>query len=539
MFGRGERPSATALCARRRADAAGQARAGRRFPRPRRPRRHWLVAVVLLALIGCREDDAPAPPAPAAEAAAPAVGCGEIPGSPGPPDGSVVLVLNDTMRRDRMGIHGGPARTPHFDRFARENLWFVRAVSQAPWTKPSVATLFTSLHPSQHGVITHPSHQKRAGEELGRRLTASDRLPEAALTLAEAFRAAGFRTAAFVANPWMDRRFGFEQGFEHYDDSFARWDVPGERVVEAALAWLAALPADQRFFLYVHTIDTHRPYPALTWAELEEALAQPPPPGTLPIAARREIRSLLRVEGPRPPGVQPPPSRRAIRRAYDKGIEVWDAAFGTLLAGLERDPRWDRMAVLVTSDHGEALYERGYGNHGLGLYQSDLAVPFVARLPGAGPARVECRVGLIDVMPTLCEWSGLACPATMEGRSFFAGAPEAEDLNEPYRGEAALIDLAQRAAYRGRYKLIHAPGRRAETNPPPRAWSLFDLAEDPAEEHDLLAEPELPAAVEPVYAGLRLAIETWLAGASPVLAPEAAPVDPQLEERLRSLGYVE
>ena len=471
--------------------------------------------------------------------APPVVGCDAIPGGRRPANGSVVLVLNDTMRRDRMGIHGGPARTPHFDRFASENLWFLRAVTQAPWTKPSVATLFTSLHPSRHGVITHPSHQKRAGEELGRRLASSDRLPDAAVTLAEAFQAAGFRTAAFVANPWMDRRFGFEQGFEHYDDSFARWDVPGAQVVEAALAWLAGLPADQRFFLYVHTIDTHRPYPALTWSEVEEALAQPAPPGSLPIAARREIRSLIRIEGPRPPGVQPPPSRRALRRAYDKGIEVWDASLGTLLEGLARDPRWDRMAVLVTSDHGEALYERGYGNHGLGLYQSDVAVPLAVRLPGAGPARVQCRVGLIDVMPTLCDWGGLDCPATMEGRSFFAGEPATEDLNAPYRSEAALVDLAQRAAYRGRYKVIHAPGQRAEANPPPRAWSLFDLEADPGEENDLLERPGLPEAAEQVFAVLRETIEAAGEIAAPALAPETTPVDPQLEQRLRSLGYVE
>jgi len=216
-------------------------------------------------------------------------------------------VVSDTTRRDRMGIHGGPAHTPHFDRFAEENLWFPQAVSQAPWTKPSVATLFTSLYPTQHGVVTHPSHQLRAGEELGRRLVSSDRLADSAVTLAEAYRAAGFRTAAFVANPWMDRRFGFEQGFEHYDDSFARWEVPGAAVVESALAWLETLGADERFFLYVHTIDAHRPYPALTFEEALAAATQPPAPGDIPlipIAARREIRGQIRIEGPRPAGAR-------------------------------------------------------------------------------------------------------------------------------------------------------------------------------------------------------------------------------------------
>jgi arylsulfatase A-like enzyme len=442
------------------------------------------------------------------------------------------------MRRDRMGIHGGPARTPNFDAFARENVWFERAVAQAPWTKPSIATLFTSLYPRQHGVVTHPSHQIRSGEDLGRSLTSSDRLPESALTLAEAYRAAGWRTAAFVANPWMDRRFGFEQGFELYDDSFARWDVPGEQVVEAALAWLATLDPGERYFLYVHTIDTHRPYPAVTWQEVEEALAQPPPPGDLPLSTRREIMSLIRLEGPRPPGVRPPGKRRVLKRAYDKGIERWDEAFGRFLAGLERDPRHERTAILVTSDHGEALYRRGYGNHGLSLYQADLAVPMAARLPGTEPGAVDCRVGLIDVMPTLCEWNGLTCPGEMAGRSFFAGPEAVGDPDALYVGEAPLIDLEQRAVYSGRYKLIHSPGRRAEKDPPPRPWSVFDLAVDPAEDRDLLDPEARTEEVEQVFAALRLALEEAAAGA-PVLDREDAPVDAELEQRLRSLGYVE
>jgi len=247
---------------------------------------------------------------------------------------------------------------------------------------------------------------------------------------------------------------------------------------------------------------------------------------------------LIRVEGPRPPGVRPPGKRRVLQRAYDKGIERWDAAFGELLSGLARDPRHDRTAVLVTSDHGEALYRRGYGNHGLSLYQADLAVPMAARLPGAAPGRVECRVGLIDVMPSLCEWSGLECPSGMAGRSVFARAASGEDLDGTYLGEAALIDLGQRAVYQGHYKLIHSPGRRAEANPPPSAWSIYDLRDDPSEELDLLALERRSATVEAAFASLRLALEEASVG-GPLFEREHAPVDPDLEQRLRSLGYVE
>ena len=69
---------------------------------------------------------------------------------------SVVFVLVDTLRRDRLGAHGGPAHTPVFDALAADGLRFERAWANAPWTKPSIATLFTGLHPSQHGVVSHP-----------------------------------------------------------------------------------------------------------------------------------------------------------------------------------------------------------------------------------------------------------------------------------------------------------------------------------------------------------------------------------------------
>jgi arylsulfatase A-like enzyme len=465
------------------------------------------------------------------------IACGELPRTAAPEGASVVLVVNDTMRRDRIGIYGGPAHTPRFDRFAAEGLWFARAVAQAPWTKPSIATLFTSLYPTQHGVVTHPTGQLRSGEALNRNLRTSDRLPAAAATLAEAYRAAGYRTAAFVANPWLDRRFGFEQGFELYDDSFARWGVRGERVMKAALAWLAELPPEQPYFLYVHTIDTHRPYPALTWSEVRKALEEPPPPGELPPRAKREIASLLRLEGPRPPGVRPPAKRRVVRRAYDKGIERFDAALGLLLDGLAQDPRRDRTGVIVTADHGEALYRRGYGNHGLGLYQSELAVPFAAQLPGAARGLVDCRVGLVDVMPTLCDWSGLECPADMAGRSIFDAVP-AEDPGEIYHAEATMLDEDQRAVYQERYKLIYLPGRRPEAEPPPSAWALFDLVADPGEERNLLAEDPRSPEVEAIFATLRAALE-HAPSEQGSLEPEHAPLDPELEERLRRLGYLD
>ena len=82
------------------------------------------------------------------------------------PTSNLILIVNDTMRRDRLGIYGGPARTPHFDTFAEANLLFDAAYGGSPWTKPSMVTLFTSLYPSQHGILSHPAVRAK-GDRLG------------------------------------------------------------------------------------------------------------------------------------------------------------------------------------------------------------------------------------------------------------------------------------------------------------------------------------------------------------------------------------
>ena len=108
------------------------------------------------------------------------------------------------MRRDVMGIHGGPARTPNFDALARDHLLFTHAYTQASWTKPSIATLFTGFYPSQHGLLMHPVLGRDDPDAL-----MTDGLSEDYVTLAEVLASDGYETAAVISNPWLGRRFGW------------------------------------------------------------------------------------------------------------------------------------------------------------------------------------------------------------------------------------------------------------------------------------------------------------------------------------------
>ncbi len=490
---------------------------------------HRLAAAVLLLALACRGPESPAPPVEP---------CQELRFHGAPAASSVVLVVNDTMRRDRLGVYGGPARTPAFDAFAREHLWFDRAVSQAPWTAPSVASLFTSLYPSQHGVTTHPRGAQGATGRAA--LAASDVLPDSDTTLAELLRGAGLRTAAFVSNPWMDPRFGLAQGFERYDHRFARWGAPGVALSRAALEWLEELEPGERFFLYVHTIDSHRPYGALDWQRtLGRATELREDAGRLTPEQVEELAPLLRFEGEGSErGSLLRISPALLRMAYDAGIEAFDAALGVLLEGLRAHPAWPQMAVIVTSDHGEALYERGYGNHGHGLFDDELAIPLAARLPGVEPVGelpVSCAVGLVDVLPTLCGYLGLRCPSPIAGSSWLPGGPGREPRY--LVSEGVMERPAHRALRTRRWKLLAEPEGGPDGRIKRQAYSLYDLEADPQESLDLLEQeaprPEHRRVAEILGAALDLSVQQ-------LERPErrAAPLDAELSRRLRELGYL-
>jgi arylsulfatase A-like enzyme len=458
--------------------------------------------------------------------------CRELRGAAREPRVPVVVIVNDTMRRDRLGTYGGNARTPGFDEFARDNLRFDQAYTQAPWTRPAMASLMTGLLPSQHGVGMERGEERKTPRALAPELE----------TLAELLHSAGYRTAAFVANPWMEPRFGFDQGFDVYDASFARWGtgpgdvkLPGIAVSDRALAWLATVPVGTPYLLFVHYLDSHRPYPALQLADLEaqrDRVAADPAPAS--DALRAELRAIVRVEGA--PRAQPPlvePRVALAEMAYEKGIEHFDTALVRLLDGIAARPDGARAAVIVTSDHGEALFERGYGNHGRGLHDDELAIPLAMRLPGISGPRggVQCLTGLVDVVPTLCTYLGVQCPKELAG----------EDLIAQRAGRRFVVSEAVGVAPRHRairnrhWKLIWQPDG-APDGPRSNPFSLYDVSSDPGERDDRIdaTDPALRRTIDE--------LEHVLATAGPDQPLHAGPnvtVDRPVEDRLRALGYVQ
>lgn len=448
---------------------------------------------------------------------------------------NLVLIVNDAMRRDRVGVYGGPAQTPHFDAFARDGLLFWRAYSASPWTKPSMVSLLTSLHPSQHGIVSHPRLREGADRTLER---STDVLADGFTTLPELLCDAGYATAAFVGNPWLRREFGFAQGFEEYDDSLAGWDVPGEVVTDRGLAWLETADRERPFFLYLHYMDSHRPYGRLRQADIEARLDELRA-DRRPLSewAAQDIENSVMMEGGGSAAtVGIAASVTLLEMAYDRGVEEFDRALGRFLASLDAGDLREETAVVVVSDHGEALHTRGWGNHGVGLYEDEVAIPLAARLPGVALRgdRVESPVGLVDLLPTLCGYLGVKLPAEVRpfGVDWLAPVAVAGRIEDRYLLiEGVMRSPANRAVRFGEHKAIWQPDA-SERDPLERGLFLVD--EDPGETRNLLSADSSAAAI------YRRLLEGATA-ASPrheVPQTEDVTIDPEVVERLRALGYI-
>jgi arylsulfatase A-like enzyme len=362
-------------------------------------------------------------------ALAPGAACGtDGPASP-PARRSVLLVTLDTTRADALSCYGGPeGTTPVLDALARESVLFERAYTPAPITLSAHASLLTGLYPLRHGL----------------RDNGIAALDPAATTLAEAARAAGVQTAAFVGAVVLDRSLGLDQGFEHYDGPTLRRSTSGHptersarEVIDATLAWLEGRERARPFFAWVHLYDAHHPY-----------------------APRRAL-----------------PEKSSERERYLAEVSEMDAELGRLFARLVAEDLWRETVVCVTSDHGEAFGEHGELTHGAFCWNTTLHVPLLLRYPdGARSARrVSELVSLVDVAPTLAEALGVALAPDIDGRAPLGARADADGLYfESYTGYLAFgwSPLAGWIDARGKY--VHSS--RPE---------FFDLARDPGEEHDL------------------------------------------------------
>ena len=412
---------------------------------------------------------------------------------------NVVLVSIDTLRADRLGAYGAHRDTsPALDALAAESALFETVVAPAPWTLPSHASMMTGLYACAHSIV---------GPGFGKAL------PDAIVPLAERLRNAGYATAAFTEDGFVDPT-AFARGFGTYWENREGVDRLPTTAAHAE-AWLRD-EASEPFFLFFHTYQSHDPYfSPPEYARMLSAADGVSPDH--PVSATAQDQELLK---------------------YDAAVRYTDAAIAPLLDVLRAGPRGRRTLIVVTSDHGEAFGEHGGVGHGEGPYEEVLRVPLLVWAPGlvATGRRVPGLVGVVDVMPTILDLLGLAVPTGISGVSLAAqlraGPPGPPVPERILYSENSLHDRYRLAARSPRWKAVwDVPGLQT-----------FDLDRDPGELHPV-SSAELSGWAAAARARFeeecaRQTGEIAAAGGLRSSQPAALP-DPERQRQLKALGYVE
>ncbi|MDH4196748.1 MAG: sulfatase [Candidatus Aminicenantes bacterium] len=418
-----------------------------------------------------------------------------------PSKGNILFICIDTLRADRLACYGYRGmETPNIDSLAGRGVLFRQTLCQVPITLPSHSSIFTGLNPTVHDV-----------KENG-----TFRLDPMEFTLAEILKDHGYRTAAFIGGFPLDAKFGTDQGFDVYDDNMSTPSalLAGKRrnvwqghkieaferravdVVNAARHWLA-LNNDKMFFLFLHLFDPHLPY-------------SPPEP----------FLSTYR------------------KRPYDGEVAYADHCLGPLLQDVKRLGLTEKTLVILTSDHGESLGEHRYFGHGENLYEPSVHIPLIMARPSVLPQdrAIETPARSIDLLPTILELNGIKIPADVDGRSLGAflfseqsPAQQVVSYSETFFPMMRYKRAEIRSVKSGSWKYLrYTKGTKTVRE------ELFDLVNDPREQHDLARQNR--AKVRELGMVLDDILKSDHSRALQRRTPLQA--DDETKEKLRSLGYI-
>jgi len=436
----------------------------------------------------------------------------------------VILITADTLRADALGVYGNAsARTLNLDALASDGALFLRAQSASSWTLPSHASILTGLTVPQHGANAM-----------------SFALNETASTVAERFRAKGFRTEAITSAVLTSANL-FERGFDSFDDFVAspfRW-LSAAALARKLSRFLPALnvPIEQRagdvvdkalprlreggsLFLWLHFFDPHADYdPPPGFRDSLPARIPPPFDGTsAPLVAIN--RGQLRLPSPAEVLV--------LRKLYDGEVSFLDDQIGRLRREIEKAGLASRTSIVFTSDHGEAFGEHGRFLH-TALFEEVVHVPLIVWAPGRvrPGSRVETVVRGIDVAPTLAELGGLRWTGPGDAASVLSLLGQEKSLFRPARSDCDIQVMYGEPGERTAsllvwpWKLIYRPSDRR--------INLFNLDEDPGETRDVaLSEKRMADQL----------VEMLSAGETPYSLDRGRAPDAETIRQLRALGYM-
>ncbi|NIR51231.1 sulfatase-like hydrolase/transferase [candidate division KSB1 bacterium] len=456
---------------------------------------------------------------------------------------NIIWIVMDTARRDQVSIYGGDRKfTPNIDTFAEDAVVFNRAVSSAPWTIPSHASMFTGMFPSKHAA-----HRGVPGGRFTNPLSKEN------VTIAEILSSHGYETACIAANvAGLSRDFGFTQGFDYYFDGrpIAYSLFWGKvlrtvskkfraRVLKAneiclsseinnlVFDWLNRRSEKRPFFLFINYMEPHdgiehipEPYHSMFGFDEDEY--------------EKLFRDFDQSKVVHFEQKVTPEQFEMFEIAVGRRVYFMDHHIGRLLDLLKKEGIYEDAFVIITSDHGELNGEHYSFGHNTDLYNELIWIPMIVKYPNS--AKVGFRdqtVQNIDIMPELLHHLKLDIPEEVQGQPFNEVSHEIiAELFEQKKAQALLYPERYYRDLRAIYsnvaedslKYIWASNGKSE---------LYDMQND-REELNNLAEQK--AKVIPV---LDEKLQNWHKSFTPVISTNGKlKYTKEVQERLRSLGYI-
>jgi arylsulfatase A-like enzyme len=421
---------------------------------------------------------------------------------------NVIVILLDAVRFDHLGCYGYPRPTsPTIDAFAKEGLMFTQAISQSSYTKPVIASLFTSLYPSQHSVFRNTRHDAQGN-------FISDVLDDSFLTMAEYLHAADFNTVGFLEQAQLRHYMGFAQGFCFYKPDMG----PAPEINRGFFQWLP-INKHRQFFAYLHYLDAHAPYvPPTEYRDMFGSFDQA---ATFP----ERVKDWQKFKAEVTDGnlTLTPSDGEHLKALYDAEIRALDENLAALFAKLKKENVYENSLIILTADHGDEFLDHGSVDHAHTLYDELLRVPLIIRFPkSASQGTIHAQVQTIDILPTILDVLKLPADPHWMGRSLlmYQNGANGHEPAPVFSERADLISLRS-----GTHKYIY--------NTELKTGELYDLQNDPGEKNDI-------SAAEPQIANrMQGEVLQWLETMRKATPKESGvTIDQHSVKELRSLGYI-
>jgi arylsulfatase A-like enzyme len=458
---------------------------------------------------------------------------------------NVIFIIIDALRRDRLSCYGYDIETPHIQSLADDGILYTAALSNCSWTRPSIASMITSLNPLQHNVRT-------GLQSLNRDLT----------TIAKVMSSNGYFTIGLVNNPHINSTMNFDIGFDYYEyfeplklypypaeapglkykdliNRIARrlaskkkmvyYDYQEASTTSKYLIELISRARDNNCFLFVHYMDPHAPY-----------FTEPYTGHYMNPKVDYTRENLATVKG-----------------AYEAEIKRVDRAIGLLIGYLKNSGQYDNTMIIFTADHGEEFLDHGGWGHGKSLFDEQLRIPLIIKLPHNEKAGTidSTLVESIDIAPSIAGYLNIDIPGSWTGINIFSdssGSPHGSPHGSPFGSPFGSVqDVQDTRNQQTRWSLAESKGsgnqllslRSTDEKIYLRYREgvlaekhYYNLKDDPKELNNLAYDSEYQQRVWDLISSLKELENRYTRAA---YVPEEIKLDEETKERLKALGYLQ